>query len=131
MNPEVVVDRVDHLEDLSTNDTETRKTFSNNVPLLQSNMSYLNIEGAPTMKQRKISDFISDMVQSDDEATTTFNKRTEKLADKLNPKMMVKTASHETKLYHGRDSNVSQLSHVLDQSCHIGGRNRLGSNFGE
>ena len=64
-NPAVVVDRVDHIEDSSTNDTDTRKACINNVPLLQCNMSYLNIEsleGAPSMKQRKISDFISDMV---------------------------------------------------------------------
>ena len=63
----MVVERVDHVEDSSTNDTDTRNACINNVPLLQSSMSYLNLqnlaaEGPPSMKQRKISDFIADMV---------------------------------------------------------------------
>ena len=63
----MVIDRVDQAEDSSTNDTEARNGCTTSIPLLQSNMSYLNlqnldIQGAPSMKQRKISDFIADMV---------------------------------------------------------------------
>ena len=83
------------------------------------------------MKQRKISDFIADMVQSDDEASKTNNKRTEKLAEKLMPKMMAKAASHEARIYQARDSTVSQLSHVMETTSITGGRRRFSSSFGE
>ena len=61
-------------------------------------MSFLTFEGAPTYRQRKISDFIGEMIPSDDDLETK-NKRTEKSAEKLAPKMMVKASSHDKVLY--------------------------------
>lgn len=61
-------------------------------------MSFLTFEGAPTYRQRKISDFIGEMIPSDDDLETK-NKRTEKSAEKLVPKMMVKASSHDKVLY--------------------------------
>ena len=61
-------------------------------------MSFLTFEGAPSYRQRKISDFIGEMIPSDDDLETK-NKRTEKSAEKLVHKMMVKASSHDKVLH--------------------------------
>ena len=53
------------------------------------------------------------------------------MADKMLPKMMVKTSSHEARLYQGGESLVTHLSHAMEQTCITGGRMRFSSNFGE
>jgi len=69
-------------------------------------MSFLTFE-APAYRQRKISDFIGEMIPSEDSLETTAkagkNKRTDKAAEKLEPKMMVKASSHDKVLYQNKD----------------------------
>lgn len=75
-------------------------------------MSFLTFEGAPSYRPRKISDFIGDMTPSDEdnlEQAAAKNKRTDKAAEKLVPKMMSKAASHDKVLYKG-ESTVPLVS---------------------